>query len=115
MLASILAILGTLVPTILQNRGVIGAGTDNLITSLLTPIETLIANLKSGQSATQNGLAALGAAAGVIAVLKATTNLPADVLTQINNVDLDVQAALTAYVKAGAGFDISVYTVTSEV
>lgn len=115
MLTAILTIIGTLIPTILQNAGVIGASTNNLISSLLIPIEALIGNLKNSQNATQSGLAALGAAAGVIAVLKATTGLPADVLTQINSIDLDVQAALIAYVKAGSGFDISVYTVTPEV
>lgn len=109
MLTTILTILGTLAPTILQNAGVIGAGTTTLITNLLGPIETLIANLKAGQSATQDGLAALAAMAGVIAVLKANTNLSPAILTQIQNVDLDVQAALAGYASAEAGYNAGLF------
>lgn len=109
MLTTILTILGSLVPTILQNTGVIGAGTNTLITNLLAPVETLIANLKAGQSATQDGLAALAAMAGVIAVLKANTSLSPAVLTQIANIDADVQAALTGYALAQAGYNAGLY------
>ena len=66
---------------------------------LASPVTTLIQGLFSGQSKTQDFLAALAALSGVIAVLKSTPNMPADALTEINNVDLDVQAALTAYAK----------------
>lgn len=110
MLATILTLIGALVPTILQNAGVIGASTNTLITNLLGPVETLIANLKSGQSATQDGLAALAALTGVIAVLKSNTNLSPAVLTQIANVDADVQAALAAYATAQAGYNAGLYT-----
>lgn len=109
MLTTILTILGTLAPTILQNAGVIGSNTTTLITNLLGPIETLIANLKSGQSATQDGLAALAAMAGVIAVLKANTNLSPAVLTEIANVDADVQAALAGYATAQSGYNAGLY------
>lgn len=110
MLTTIFSIVGILASILGQYKGVLGtAGT--LTTSLLTPVENLIASLRSGQqSVTSEVLAALAAASGVIAVLKATTGLPADVLTQINGVDKDVQAALTAYAQAGAGFDASLYT-----
>lgn len=110
MLTTILTILGTLAPTILQNAGVIGPSTTTLITNLLGPIETLIGNLKSGQSATQDGLAALAAMAGVIAVLKANTSLPPAVLTEIANVDADVQAALAGYAVAQSGYNAGLYT-----
>jgi len=109
MLTTILTILGTLVPTILQNAGVLGASTTTLISNLLGPVLTLIGNLKSGQSASQDGLAVLGAMAGVVAVLKANTNLPATVLTEVGNIDLDVQKALTAYVTAEGGLDLTRY------
>lgn len=115
MLLTIIGIIGTLVPTILQNRGIIGANTDTLITSLLGPITALIADLKAGNTKTQNALAALGALSGVIAVLKATTGLAPTVLAEINNVDLDVQAALTAYVTAGTGLDLTIYKPIAEV
>jgi len=110
MLTTILTILSALVPTILQNAGVIGASTGTLITNLAGPVETLFANLKSGQSNTEDGLAVLAALAGVIAVLKANTSLSPAVLTQIQNVDLDVQAALAGYASAEAGYNAGLYT-----
>lgn len=109
MLTTILTLLGALVPTILQNAGVIGAPTTTLITNLLGPVETLISNLQSGKSTTQDGLAALAAMAGVIAVLKANTSLPPDVLAQITNVDADVQSALAGYAVAQAGYNAGLY------
>jgi len=115
MFLTIFTILGNLIPSILQNRGVIGQSTDNLISGLLGPAEALIAALRSGQSKTNDYLAVLAAAAGVIAVLKSTTNLPADTLTQIAGVDKDIQAALAGYAKAGAGFDPTIYVQTPEV
>lgn len=110
MLITILSILGSLVPTILSNSGVIGAKTSTLISSLITPVETLLSNLKGGTSPVQDGLAALGAMSGVIAVLKANTSLPAATLTEINNIDLDVEKALAAYVSAEAGFNPLTYS-----
>lgn len=115
MLTLILTIIGTLVPTLLKNAGVIGANTQNLITGLLTPVETLFANLKAGSTKTSDYLASLAAISGVITVLKANTNLPAATLTEVNNLDLDVQAALAAYAQAGAGFDPSLYAPIAEV
>jgi hypothetical protein len=63
-----------------------------------------------------DGLAVLAAASGVIAALRAshdTTNplqfFPPELLTQIDNVDKDIQAALAAYVNAGKGLDLSLY------
>lgn len=109
MLTTIFTILGALIPTILENTGVIGASTDTLITNLLGPVETLVANLKTGQSTTQDGLAALAAMAGVIAVLKSNTSLSPTVLTQIANVDADVQSALTGYATAQAGYNAGLY------
>lgn len=115
MLTLILTIIGTLVPTILKNTGVIGANTQNLITGILSPVETLFANLKAGTTKTADYLAALGAISGVITVLKSTTNLPAAVLTEVNDLDADVAAALAAYASAGAGFDPSLYAPIAEV
>ena len=115
MFALIFTVLGTLLPAILKNRGVIGDSTNNLIPGLLGPVESLIANLKAGQSKTTDLLAVLAAASGAIAVLKATTNLPADTLTEIAGIDKDIQAALAGYARAGAGFDPTIYVQTPEV
>jgi hypothetical protein len=110
MLLSILSILGTLIPTILQNTGVIGASSGTLISGLTAQGINLFTTLKNGTSSTQDALAALAAASGAIAVLKATTGLPADALTVVNDVDADIQAALKSYALAGAGFDAALYT-----
>lgn len=109
MLTSILSIVGILTSVLGSQSGILG-DVSKLINGLLTPVQSLIASLKAGQSVTNDILATLAAASGVIAVLKATTGLPADVLTQINGVDKDVQAALTGYAQAGTGYDASLYT-----
>lgn len=109
MLTTILTLLGQIVPVVLANSGVIGTGVSTLISSLFTPVAALFTSIASGATKTQDALTALGAMAGVIAVLKATPNMPAAVLTEIGNIELDVQAALAAYVKAEGGLDLTVY------
>jgi hypothetical protein len=115
MLLTILSILGTLIPTILTNRGIIGASTDTLISSLMGPITTLIANLKAGTSKAQDGLAALGAMQGVVAALQANTGLPAALLSELQDIDKDITAGLVSYVTAEAGLDLSVFKPIAEV
>lgn len=114
MLTTILNIVGILTGVLGSQKGVIGTAS-NLINGLLTPVEQLIANLKAGHTVTNDILATLAAASGVVAVLKATTGLPADILTQIEGVDKDVQAALAAYATAGTGYDATLYTQDSPV
>lgn len=109
MLTTIFSIVGILTSVLGSQSGILGS-VSKLISGLLTPVQTLIANLKTGNSVTTDILATLAAASGVIAVLKATTGLPADVLTQINGVDKDVQTALTEYAQAGVGYDSTLYT-----
>lgn len=106
----LISIIASLVGSILQSRGVIGANTDNLITSLVSSAGTLFTNLQAGQSKAQDTLAVLGALSGVIVTLKATTGISETVLTSINGLDLDVQAALAAYVQSNKGIDLSVLT-----
>ena len=109
MLTTILSILGIVVP-IITKTGVLGTTASNLLSSLSAPITTLLASLFSGgQTKTQDFLAALAALSGVVAVLKSTPGMSPDALTEINNVDLDIQAALKAYATAGTGFDPNVY------
>ena len=115
LITSIFGIVGPLVTQILANRGVIGTGTQNLINSLSNPLSNLIASLSTATTKTQDALAVLAAAQGVVNVLKASTGLPADVLTEINNIDADIQKALIAYAQAGKGFDASIYTQAAEV
>ena len=115
LITSIFGIVGPLLTSILANRGVIGANTQNLINGLSGPLSNLIQSLAAGTTKTQDALAVLAAAQGVVAVLKSTTGLPADVLTEANNIDADITAALTAYAKAGSGFDATIYAPIAEV
>lgn len=109
MFAILFNILGTLVPAILQNAGVIGSSTTTLIGNLLGPVGNLINGLKNGSGATTDILAGLAAIQGVTQALRGVQGLPQDVLTILDGVDKDVSAALTAYAKAANGFDASVY------
>jgi hypothetical protein len=109
MFAILFNILGTLVPAILQNSGVIGASTTNLISNLLGPVGNLISGLQKGAGATTDVLAGLAAIQGVTEALRGVSGLPADVLTILDGVEKDVSAALTGYAKAANGFDASIY------
>jgi hypothetical protein len=104
MIALIFSVVSILVPIILKN-----GTTSNLIQALLGPAQALISKLISGGSASSETLAALAAAMAVATALKSNTSLPADTLTEVDNVLSDLQAGLTAYVKAGIGFDPTVY------
>jgi hypothetical protein len=108
-LTTILTIFGSLLPTILQNSGVIGAGTGTLINNLTGPILSLIATLKSGTTATQDYLAALAALQAVVVVLQANKTLPAATLTELSDIDTDIAAALTAYATSANGLDLTQY------
>ncbi len=109
MLTTIFGIVGILTSVLGGQSGKLGS-ISNLVNSLLTPVEQLIANLKAGHGVTNDILATLAAASGIITVLKATTGLDPAILTQINGVDKDVQTALAAYAKAGTGYDATLYT-----
>ncbi len=100
------------IPVILQilsASGIVPAQVGSLTANLLTPFESLVGALRTGAAKTDDALAALAALTGVVAVLKAQTNLPVLELTEIQNVDANIQAALKAYAQAANGFDISLY------
>jgi hypothetical protein len=99
----------------LSGTGVIPANAATLTDNLLTPVEALIAKLRSGTSSTADGLAALAAISGVTAVLQADTTLSPAMLAEVNNVDADVTAALKAYGLAGNGYNASLYTAIAPV
>lgn len=109
LITSIFGIVGPLITSILANSGVIGANTQNLINGLSVPLSNLITSLANGTTKTQDALAVLAAAQGAVAVLKATTGLSPTALTEANNIDADIAAALTAYATAGAGFNAALY------
>lgn len=109
MLSLILSTLGTLVPIVLQNTGVIGANGAQLASTLSNLGISLFTSIKAGGSDVQDGLAALATLSGVLAVLKSNTGISADVLTQIDNLDKDVTAGLKGYALAGEGLDLTLY------
>ena len=115
MLTALLPILSSLLPVILGNTGVLGTTGTTLLESLAAPVTTLIQGLLTGTTKTADFLAAMAALSGVVAVLKSTTTLPAAALTEVNNVDLDIQAALKAYATAGSGFNPATYAPITEV
>lgn len=99
----------TLIGGILQNKGVIGAATDNLITTLSAAASSLISSVNSKTTGIQDTMAILGTLAGVVATLKTNTNLSPDLLALVASADTDIQASLAGYVQAGKGFDITAY------
>jgi hypothetical protein len=103
----------SLVGGILQNKGVITAGTDNLITQLTglgsTLLSSVLTNKGSATAGLDNTMAALGTLSGVISVLKQNTGLSADFLAYLDQADKSVNASLAAYVEAGKGFDVSMF------
>ena len=96
--------------TALQAAGVTTPSITGLITSLESTVTPLIANLTAGNSKTSDVLAVLGALSGVITTLKNQTGISPALLTQLNDLDQAVTAALAAYVTAGKGIDLSVLT-----
>lgn len=105
---SLVSILGNVALIVLQNAGIAPAGTTALATALETAIQPLLAKLSSGgNTASSDVLAALGALSGVLQVLKSQTNLPANVLSEIEAHATAVQAALAAEVATAKGIDLS--------
>ncbi|HEY3620739.1 MAG TPA: hypothetical protein VGK96_28380 [Candidatus Sulfotelmatobacter sp.] len=113
-----LPIIGIFANIVLQAvgaAGVLAPATTNLIESLIGNISPLIATLFSGQPKVQDVLAVLAGLSAIITTLEQDTNLPADRLARLKLLDGEVSAAISAYVKAGAGFDATTYTQISPV
>jgi hypothetical protein len=109
MLGSILGILVNLATSLLANKSVISADTSSMISGLWAQATKLIQTVRSGASVSQDGLAALGLAQGTINAIRGISGVPQGVLDEVAAVEKDVAAALAAYIKAGDGFDPSVY------
>lgn len=110
----------SLVGGILQNKGVITANTDNLITQLSGLgsglLTSVLANKGTATAGISDTMAALGTLSGVIQTLKTNnTNAPADFLAYLDEADKSVNASLGAYVQAGKGFDVTMFAPVPEV
>lgn len=89
--------------------GIISPATTTLIGNLLSGVTPLVGALTSGATKLQDVLAVLAGLSSIIAALEADTGLPADRLAQLKLLDGDVQAAITAYIQAGKGYDATNY------
>ncbi len=78
-------------------------------TDLATGVIGLLGNIKQG-STSSDVIAALSGAMTLLMALKADTSIPADKLQLIENLIGEIQAAIVAFVSAGAGFDPANYT-----
>lgn len=104
----------SLVGGILQNKSVISANTDNLITQLSGLGGTLLTSITANKGTTTAGIsdtmAALGTLSGVINTLKQNhTGMSADFLAYLDQADTSVNASLVAYVQSGKGFDVTMF------
>lgn len=93
---------------ILQNRGIIGASTDNLIMSLSGLGQTLLASFSKKNTAVTDVILALGTLQGVITTLQQTKGLTSEFMDYLSQADSDVSAGLAKYVQIGqTGFVLS--------
>lgn len=90
--------------------GVLTPQTTTTINGLIGGIVPLLGTLTSKQTTTSDVLAVLAGLSSIIATLKADTNLPQDKLALVQVYDSEVQAAILAYIQAGKGLDLSVFT-----
>lgn len=118
-IVAIIQLALSLVGGILQNKGVISANTDNLITQLSGLGSNLLAGVLANKDAPAAGIndtmAALGTLSGVIQTLKADTGLSKDFLAYLDQASASVNAALAAYVQSGKGFDVTMFAPVAEV
>jgi len=91
----------------LSASGKIPATIATLVSSLAPIIGNAIKAIQGGQGKVQDAVTALGALSGVIAVLKSQTNLPADVLAELDVYNTAVQAGITGYLDSKTGIDLS--------
>lgn len=113
MFQTIMSIFGTLAPLVGAAFGTkgaqIGSAAGTLATNLSGPIVNLINANAAGNSTAADYLAALGILQAALAVLKSTTNLAPNILTQIGDIDSDLQAANVAFISAQGGFNPALY------
>lgn len=103
----------SLLGPILENRGVIGASTDSLITSLSGSAGTLIASIAGNKGqphvVLQDSMAFMGTFSAVIAALKANNKIDPNLAKLLDAASAGVNAAMIAFVQAGKGFDVTLF------
>jgi len=96
--------------SVLKSSGVTKTDYSSLAESLESALTPLFGLIGQKNAPTSVILASLGAFIGVLNTLKQQQGLPQDVLTEIDEYMSAAQAATAAYVKAGQGFDASLYS-----
>jgi hypothetical protein len=113
MFLTLIPIISTLLNvllSVLQANGVTTPAMTSLITSLGSVVTPLVEKLATGSGTTSDVLAVLGALSGVITTLKQNKSINPAVLTQLNDLDEAVDAALAAYIQAATNIDLTVLT-----
>jgi hypothetical protein len=105
MLVTILNLIGTLLPTILQEFGV-SSTIDNLIPAMVAAITQIIAGITNKTPVTSS----LSALQTALTALQKDTSLSPDILGDISEGVADLQAAIAAYQKAQMVTDPSTLT-----
>jgi hypothetical protein len=80
-----------------------------LLTQLENAVNPAIQNIGTAQSAQSTLMTIYGTIIGIVTVLKATPNLPADKLAQIDAFLVAAQAGTAGYIAAESGFVASNY------
>jgi prefoldin subunit 5 len=86
-----------------------GAAFVPLTTSLENAVNPLLASIGSGNTATQEILAAYATMIGILTALQKNTKLDAATLAKVQAYLTAAQAGLTAYITAGSGYNPALY------
>ncbi len=80
-----------------------------LTTALENAVNPLLVSIGSGNTATQEILAAYATMIGILAALQKNTKLDAATLAKVQAYLVATQAGLTAYITAGSGYNPALY------
>lgn len=105
----LIGLFANIITSAVGASGVISAGTSKLIQDLISGVLPMVGTLTHPNTKTTDFLAVLAGLSAIITALKADTLLPSDKLQQLNLLDGEIQVAIQAYVKAGAGFNPANY------
>lgn len=95
--------------SVLKTSGVTKTDFSSLSAALEQALTPLVGLIGQQNAPTSVILASLGSFIGVLNTLKTQTGLPQDLLNQINEYLSAAEAATSAWVKAGQGFDATQY------
>ena len=86
------------------------AGFEPLVAGLENATQSLVQSIGTTQTPSNLLMSLYGSMIGVLTILKAQPNLPAETLNEINGYLIAAEAATAAWVQAESGFAASLYT-----